>query len=104
MLTSECKRRDEMSPNTAEKNGGNIVKCTVRAEKIDESPGAWRVLKFSRERRALEFIEPVSDLPSQRPINGGGSGTPQRFSPDAPLDFVDMPSVLYEAIYFAQYL
>ena len=52
MLTSECKRRDEMSPNTAEKNGGNIVKCTVRAEKIDKSPGAWRVLKFSRERRA----------------------------------------------------
>ncbi len=49
MLTSECKRGDEMSPNTAEKNGGKIVKCTARAEKIDESSGAWRVLKFLRD-------------------------------------------------------
>ena len=49
MLTSECKRGDEMSPNTAEKNGGNIVKCTVRAEKIEESPGAWHVRKFRRD-------------------------------------------------------
>ena len=33
MLTSECKRRDEMSPNTAEKNGGNIVNAPSEPKK-----------------------------------------------------------------------
>ncbi len=75
------------------------MKCTVGvgAQKIDESPlspGAWLVWKICRDNWQPVFIGPVYDLLNQLPINGGGSGTPQRFSPDATPDFVDMPKWL----------
>ncbi len=54
-------RASTFSVLTAEKNGGNIVKCTVRAEKIDESRhiiAAHGRLEILEGRRAASIYRP----------------------------------------------